>query len=933
MEKKKSPDGSIDQEDAMSNRENETMVRVWRIVSAIIGMTFVVQLTALPRFSVEAANHGVSFHLDFYAYLLLVLITGALTVWLIIATYRRRLPLIVENLHSLLRNPYWLCGILIVLWVAWYAGFTGLARTYTIARLTAGQIKAMVYALSAILILLHITPQEAGAGEKDKPLPGPTLSSEGRLKRSKLTVYALSAACLLLLSRLPALIRLQQIEPVYMADGLSIYLLTAVLSVGAAVASGAAAVMLFLKNKGQKQPEQSPGIRSDWISTGLFCLMIVAFWYLDYLPFRSHYSLGRIGSSQVSAVIVIMMGVILIMNDAFYSFLDNIHDVEQEQEEIEPAGIYKTLSGVGMIVVLFLVTALWATVLWFLPRGFDLSDDGYYLLHAAHYRDVYFDNTLFGLVTSHLYHLAGSSIAAFRVLGGLVLLLSVIAAVWTAYPILTDKIRHFGEKQADTDRYLGLLFIIPPIATAALYYRVWLSSPSYNWLAFIACLWVWSGIMILLRGDEPKYRRWGGMIIGFSGAVSLWARPSTAAVLPIICLAIVLLERQSWRKMLKAAAWAALGLAIGFCIPLLQGETPFESIEKIRLIFQVQSGFGQDNVLRTLLFPFEGYLYLIGSLLRSNVLLVLLLLLLPIIFRIITLIGKIKIPRCVSDGLLVTVWALNIVLPIAKSPSQYLGGMAGYIYVLTFLLWFSSFVIPSEIIWERHNTQVLTRSLYGVAFGCAVIVGTSNRLDFQLELVFAFFALSVSFLLIDLRHSLKRWVQWYYAPLFVIGTFIMMIYPNGVTAYRQESYIWAMNVPTPLRFGSESVLLSEDFSEAFITIQDAAIAHGLRNDTPIIDMTGGSPGLVYLLSGRSYAFPWLPGSYPGSEDFARSVLSYWPDGTLEEAWILTSDGYRELPTQLLNEYGLNFPDGYEQVVTIHLQINNGISISLWKPVS
>jgi hypothetical protein len=71
-----------------------------------------------------------------------------------------------------------------------------------------------------------------------------------------------------------------------------------------------------------------------------------------------------------------------------------------------------------------------------------------------------------------------------------------------------------------------------------------------------------------------------------------------------------------------------------------------------------------------------------------------------------------------------------------------------------------------------------------------------------------------------------------------------------------------------------------------------------------------------------------------STQFARNILNDWKDDELQQAWVLTSEIFTSLPESLLEEKGLDFPEGYQKVTTITIPIasyREHPTITLWKP--
>jgi hypothetical protein len=122
-------------------------------------------------------------------------------------------------------------------------------------------------------------------------------------------------------------------------------------------------------------------------------------------------------------------------------------------------------------------------------------------------------------------------------------------------------------------------------------------------------------------------------------------------------------------------------------------------------------------------------------------------------------------------------------------------------------------------------------------------------------------------------------------------------------------------------------------ADYFRALQNGAISAGFQVGTPIIDLTGMGPTTIYMLGGQPIGLPWMNGGYPGSRNGALSVLSTVPGPELRRSWILTSpEGRGHLPTDILTELGLAFPDGYEEVARARTSYMNEEQI-LWRPRS
>ena len=122
-------------------------------------------------------------------------------------------------------------------------------------------------------------------------------------------------------------------------------------------------------------------------------------------------------------------------------------------------------------------------------------------------------------------------------------------------------------------------------------------------------------------------------------------------------------------------------------------------------------------------------------------------------------------------------------------------------------------------------------------------------------------------------------------------------------------------------------------ADYFRTFQNGARSAGFQVGTPIIDLTAMGPTAIYMLGGEAVGFPWINGGYPGSRNVTLRALSTVPSAELRRSWILTSpEGHAHLPTDILNDLGLDFPNGYEEVARAQTSYMNEEQI-LWRPRS
>jgi hypothetical protein len=154
---------------------------------------------------------------------------------------------------------------------------------------------------------------------------------------------------------------------------------------------------------------------------------------------------------------------------------------------------------------------------------------------------------------------------------------------------------------------------------------------------------------------------------------------------------------------------------------------------------------------------------------------------------------------------------------------------------------------------------------------------------------------------------------------------------SSLTPYRQNVSVWQMDYSAQVD-QTNTLIVSQEMGRYIDALQTAAFEAGFQPETPLIDLTGSSPGAAYVLRGRAHVFPWPPGGYPGSDAAAVFILSRWQPQALAAAWVLTADreGAPYLTPSILREVGLDFPADYERVGEIRLPEGDRTQI-LWRP--
>jgi hypothetical protein len=195
---------------------------------------------------------------------------------------------------------------------------------------------------------------------------------------------------------------------------------------------------------------------------------------------------------------------------------------------------------------------------------------------------------------------------------------------------------------------------------------------------------------------------------------------------------------------------------------------------------------------------------------------------------------------------------------------------------------------------------------YIYAFGSNV-----NLLKKSLE-AGIFYLLASIVILIPLYYKNKDYHDWF-AILFA-GLLITSIHINLIIEYpyrqsnslKLNNSIFKINNNNKLKLNAKRVQYINDAKKI-------ANKAGMVDGDYILDLTGKSPGLIYLLNAKSLGSPWMSGGNPGSFEYASAKLNLENCKKISKSWILFDQGSRKISTDLTNVYGSKFILNYIEV--------------------
>jgi hypothetical protein len=587
------------------------------------------------------------------------------------------------------------------------------------------------------------------------------------------------------------------------------------------------------------------------------------------------------------------------------------------------------LAGALLVVTTFLIVYFNGS------RGFDVTDEAYYLLNAQT-NEFPAHITSFGKITGLLLLLADGDIGAFRVLG-LILIGSLAALLgWSVENYQMSKSvpkKKLFELSAAICAFFGSLVL----------YQRWILTPSYNWLALIATLLVGIGLVnsAYLASQVKKVQAYfylTAVLVGIGGGLSFIAKPTTAALVALTSLAWICFSDYQRKKLgfLLVAVFSAM-VFMGIYVILCENGL-YAYFEKLRvgveLISLLEAGHSYSAIASSILSEFLNLPSAVWKLVPWSILFAVL------ASTCLYTLNFFKMQTHLVNRCSVVFLAILLLCTF----SELTGGdhWSGFVPGQTALAILTPAVLAVTILGLRdldlkkpNNMFALTTAKIAalmLALALAFASGSGNGLLRQTMLGFVFYAIILHVLA---RICSRRLGQVYTesAVLVIVTAISLTIGWNGyVHPYRLPASISAQTSPL-FPIGARHYILLDETSLAYATgLQELAIKAGWKRGMSLINLTGNSPGAAVFLAAKVPGTAWLLGGYNGSAHYAQSALSLVSNHDLEQAWVLNSPlGKRKIPEKVLNEIGLEFPSAYTVVGVVANGYSNDVQV-LWRPL-
>ena len=575
-----------------------------------------------------------------------------------------------------------------------------------------------------------------------------------------------------------------------------------------------------------------------------------------------------------------------------------------------------------------------AVFVWASPRGYDITDDAFYLITISHPFLYPYAVSEFGYLYHPLYLLAGGDVAALRNLGLAVLCGTGLAFGWTVA-------RFISAREAPRIRYLIAATVVT--CTFWQFYQT-LRTPNYNELNLCALLLFFSALFYgtpvsypsTARSNMPSVAIISGTVAGIALALMIIVKPTSGVLTAALGFVWIWLLRPpaSWAAPASAAITALVVLFVAVLV--IDGSLSAfvgNRLFALTLLRTRGTDGGIHGLGSSIIGPFTAGRR--WKILPTLSLSVLFFILNALAFEILW--GQQTTNKMwrratfailsISVGVLTAWWRMVPVKYPDNSPAYH-----AWYFVLPLILAAAAFTIGRRKI-ALNDPRVRRIAAAAVLLAMAPLAysfGTDNVIVLHMSGAAVFWAAS-ALLVVSLAEASRRGAMFGACAILCSAVTVGMFVGSMAAPVRILQPLWKQTEPVFIGTRGAHVLVDPQTAAYIRGLQNAAVAHQMKPGTRVIDLSRLGPGIVFALSGMAPATPWLhiDGRHPMA--FTREILGTVSQRQLQCAWVITGPSVDFRKDQLtLHSLGMNFPEDYEKIASASL-IEMNWEQTLWKP--
>lgn len=532
-----------------------------------------------------------------------------------------------------------------------------------------------------------------------------------------------------------------------------------------------------------------------------------------------------------------------------------------------------------------------AHMLRFAGHGLDITDEGFYLNWLADPFLYRASATQFGFVYHPLHLLLGGDIALLRAAN--------VLLTWGLAWAMTHVLLRGVVAGEGAGRWRRASIAAGMATTALAVFNVWLVTPSYNSLAVQGMLVMVTGVALVHHGPGGRSAS-GCVLLGVGAWVLFMAKPTTLVTTSLLLGAHLMLARRLHPASILLAAGVMLLLTLVSALAIDGSVTLF--MERLRTgaaelqlldpqyeparLFKRFRIFIPDRALAFWSVVLLGLLFITArgtgrwSAQRSFVGTLPVAVLLFLVIAMVA--GGLTIPKLTGrfQGMLFLVFPVAMLFGTDRYALRTAGG--GRISLAIVLL-----LLPLAYSFGSNTDYWRTGIYAGTFWALAGVPLLPRHGGSRLPLASALAMALVAAVLVT--HATR-------------------------TPYRQPGPLRDNTVVMEVGPARSVLRLHPEIATQLQAAVSAGQGAGLVAGTPVIDLSGRSPTLVYAMEGIPIGQAWILGSYPGSCAWAGIAMARVACDDLARAWLIDGPGDpKRICPELLHSFGADLDRDYAVV--------------------
>lgn len=582
-------------------------------------------------------------------------------------------------------------------------------------------------------------------------------------------------------------------------------------------------------------------------------------------------------------------------------------------------------------------------LVWSFGRGFDIMDEGFYLLSARYPEEISGSVTMFFLYSEILFKLVNYNLFGIRTLQFILFLLC--GGVFTAGVYSSIKVFFFQNKNAVFSQKIQIFFFI--ILGILSYYIITIPTSSYNtWNNVFAYLS--SGFLLLSifwsKAEAVKGIRFFLILLSgfFAGFIFFIKFPSFFSILGCNLLFLIVFPGFTRKHKLSFAGLMICGAGVAFLMHFAFLQSFPDWLDMVRKGAEFTKNSISDKGFNKLIFKDYGLIIIL--LLQNAYTEYWAVYLLWMVCLFILIIRRNQHENVLNSCIFQIIFWISPVL--INLQSLYLWyqwridknlNTLNTLIFLGWMLWVGSasvftFLLLPEQEQKRYSgfskwkqTIIICGYLFLFPFACAF--GTTNYISVNLAFSLAsWFALAI-ILILTIDKLVRNQLLTRFLLLMVTGLIIFLVVGRYTIAppFIRAS-ILQENKPVEIGLPASTICLDEHIGSLIENLRECAYQNGFQKGNDVLTFYM-LPGLVYALGGK---IPVKPYVIPGVADH---WLKQIPKDRLEKAYILEAG----IPLPEMRKYPLSYPNAYQIICAIKtntprptIPIQNNL-VRMWKP--